>query len=113
MQTFRYLISFLFAVLIFLPVPFPISLQQSRHFALNQKTPTVMISFLLIGIANLLIAILNYARGDLFHDDHFEPAILNVFCTLAFLSIFITMFLKKLVTDRRNAEIEEADEEEE
>ena len=83
------------------------------YFALNQKTPTVMISFLLIGIANLLIAILNYARGDLFHDDHFEPAILNVFCTLAFLSIFITMFLKKLVTDRRNAEIEEADEEEE
>ena len=83
------------------------------YFALNQKTPTVMMTFLGIGIANLLLAISSYARGELFQSDHFEPAILNVFCTLLFLSVFVTMFLKKLVTDRRNAEIEEADEEEE
>lgn len=70
-----------------------------------------MLSFLFIGVANLMIAILNFSKGEISLDGHLQPAILNLFCTLLFLAVFITMFLKKLVTDRKNAEIEEADEE--
>lgn len=105
--------EFLFAFGLFLGVLVHIvyCIWHEAYFALNQKTPTVMLSFLFIGVANLMIAILNFSKGEISLDGHLQPAILNLFCTLLFLAVFITMFLKKLVTDRKNAEIEEADEE--
>lgn len=83
------------------------------YFALNQRTTTVMISFLLIGLCNLAVTIVQYISGDLYSNGHFGPSILNGFCTLMFLSVFVTMFLKKLMADRANGKIEEEDEEDE
>ena len=83
------------------------------YFALNQKASTVMILFLLVGLANLLVTITHFISGDLIQDGRFTPVILNALCALMFFSVFVIMYLKKRSNDRINEEIEAADEEEE
>ena len=83
------------------------------YFALNQKTSTVMIMFGSIFLLNLVVTILNILDGSMYHNGQFGPSFLNLMCTLMFLTLFVTVVLKKIAVARQNAFISEEDEEDE
>ena len=83
------------------------------YFALNQKTVTVMILFGFIGLFNLGIAIGSYVNGVLIRNGRFGVNILNLFCALLFLAVFVATLLKKVADSHGKSASGEDDEDEE
>lgn len=83
------------------------------YFALNQKMSSVMTIFGFITLFNLVLVIFSVMDGSLYQNGHFGYSVLNLFCTLTFLSMFVTMLFKKRDVEKKNALIAEEDEEDE
>ena len=83
------------------------------YFALNQKMSSVMTIFGFITLFNLVLVIFSVMDGSLYQNGHFSYSVLNLFCTLTFLSMFVTMLFKKRDVAKKNALIAEEDEEDE
>ena len=77
------------------------------YFALNQKTNTVMISFVVIGLVNLLIGLINLANGNVIKNGRLSFAVLNLIAAVLFIVLFLTLLLRKIVKGSENADAEE------
>ena len=78
------------------------------YFALNQKATTVMILFGCMGLFNLAIFVFRFLDSGVPFGYH----VLNLFCALLFLALFLAIFLKKRQNAHRALDAEEdADEE--
>ena len=83
------------------------------YFALNQKTIPVMILFGFIGLFNLGIAIGSYVNGVMIRNGRFGVNILNLYCALLFLAVFVATLLKKFADSHGKSASGEDDDDEE
>ena len=83
------------------------------YFALNQKMSSVMAVFGFITLFNFVLVLFSVIDGSLYRDGQFGYSVLNLFCTLMFLSLFITVLFKRRDIAKKNALIAEEDEEDE
>ena len=72
-----------------------------------------MFMFGAIFLLNLVVSISNILDGSMYHNGQFGPSLLNLMCMLMFLTLFVTVVLKKIAVARQNAFISEEDEEDE
>lgn len=107
--------AILYVISIFLGISVHVNycIWHEAYFALNQRMSSVMGVFGFIALFNLVIVTFSFIDGSLYQDGHLGYSVLNLFCTLMFLSMFVTMFFKKQDVARKNALIAEEDEEEE
>lgn len=66
------------------------------YFALNENRKSMLITFGLIGVLNLVIGIGNLASGEIIENGAFTFRCLNLFCALLFLVIFGVLLLKQI-----------------
>ena len=84
---------------------------KESYFAINQKTSTALICFALIAFANLVLSIFSIVQGRVFVDGRLTFRVLNILCTLLFVVVFITTWIRKSVNEKiASSEDEEEDE---
>lgn len=107
--------SVLYVIGLFLSISVHVNycIWHEAYFALNQKMSSVMTIFGFITLFNLVLVIFSVMDGSLYQNGHFSYSVLNLFCTLTFLSMFVTMLFKKRDVAKKNALIAEEDEEDE
>ncbi|MBR4734058.1 MAG: hypothetical protein IK081_14995 [Lachnospiraceae bacterium] len=107
--------SVLYVIGLFLSISVHVNycIWHEAYFALNQKMSSVMTIFGFITLCNLVLVIFSVMDGSLYQNGHFSYSVLNLFCTLTFLSMFVTMLFKKRDVAKKNALIAEEDEEDE
>lgn len=71
------------------------------YFALNQNNKVIMITFVLIGLFNLVIGLGNLLGGRMIQNGKISASVLNLECAIMFLMLFATMLLKNIVDKRR------------
>ena len=72
-----------------------------------------MAVFGFITLFNFVLVLFSVIDGSLYRDGQFGYSVLNLFCTLMFLSLFITVLFKRRDIAKKNALIAEEDEEDE
>lgn len=80
------------------------------YFALNQNKKTLMISLVLIGLANLIISITSILNGTMVQGGRLTFHSLNLLCATMFLVLFTVMLLKKASLQKASSENDDDEE---
>lgn len=71
------------------------------YFALNENRKSLLIVFGLVGVLNVVIAIVNLAAGLMLENGALTFRSCNLFCALLFLVIFVVLLMKQM-KDRKD-----------
>lgn len=81
-------------VCIALIVHITFSIWKDAYFSLNEDKGKLMITFVIIGILNLLFGIINLIHGKVIVDGVITFRCINLICALLFIIVFFVLFLK-------------------
>ena len=77
------------------------------YFALNENRTSMMIFFALIGAFNLLLSLNKIRTGEMIENGRFAPTVLNLFCAILMLILFIAVLGKKIAVAAGRSEADE------
>ena len=67
--------------------------------------------FVLIGLFNVLIGVMNCIRGNLISDGKLDVPAINLFCGLMFVVLGICIVIKSVMDKKKNMDDDEEDDE--
>ena len=78
------------------------------YFGINNKPKQYYLSFVLIGLSNVIIGILNSIDGRLISDGKLDTPAINLFCGLMFVMLGICIVIKNMISKE---DVEDEDDE--
>ena len=86
-------------------------IEHEAYLALNERSTGVTIGFVIVGIANLLSALANYANGKMITGGKLDLPALNILCAILFIVILPAAMISKKISASKENVTDEDDEE--
>ncbi len=81
------------------------------YFGINNNPKQYYVMFVLIGLFNVLIGVMNCIRGNLISDGKLDVPAINLFCGLMFVVLGICIVIKSVMDKKKNMDDDEEDDE--